>query len=77
MIVPGLSQKPAFDLDIIALPQPPVRHNPFLRMPELPAMFRNYASIPVSCKPRDVPGRVAGGKIIGGPFAGSVMQHSG
>lgn len=45
VIVPGLERNPASDLDVVALPQPPVRHNPFLRMPELPAMLqalRNY-----------------------------------
>ncbi|HDT1677159.1 TPA: tyrosine-type recombinase/integrase [Enterobacter hormaechei subsp. steigerwaltii] len=39
IIVPGLPQNPAFDLDVVALPMPPVRHNPFLRMDELPAML--------------------------------------
>lgn len=45
IIVPDLQQNPAFDLDVVALPQPPARHNPFLRMAELPAMLqmlRNY-----------------------------------
>jgi hypothetical protein len=32
VIVPGLEQNPASDLDVVALPLPPVRHNPFLRM---------------------------------------------
>lgn len=39
IIVPGLPQNPAFDLDVVALPMPPVRHNPFLRMDKLPAML--------------------------------------
>ncbi len=39
IIVLGLPQNPAFDLDVVALPMPPVRHNPFLRMDELPAML--------------------------------------
>ncbi|MGH8417876.1 MAG: tyrosine-type recombinase/integrase [Pseudomonas sp.] len=46
VIVPGLSQNPAFDLDVIALPQPPVRHNPFLRLPELPAMLQKLRQYP-------------------------------
>ncbi|WCM86877.1 MULTISPECIES: tyrosine-type recombinase/integrase [Pseudomonadota] len=40
IVVPGLQQNPAFDLDVVAMPQPPVRHNPFLRMAELPAMLQ-------------------------------------
>ncbi|HEY4466708.1 MAG TPA: integrase arm-type DNA-binding domain-containing protein [Klebsiella sp.] len=32
----NLPTNPAADLDIVALPQPPVKHNPFLRMPEIP-----------------------------------------
>lgn len=38
--VPGLEHNPASDLDVVALPKPPVVHNPFLRMPELPAFLR-------------------------------------
>ncbi len=30
VIVPGLEQNPASDLDVVALPLPPVNHNPFL-----------------------------------------------
>ena len=30
---------PASDLDVVALPKPPVSHNPFLRMDELPALM--------------------------------------
>ncbi len=43
--VPGLEQNPASDLDVVALPAPPVRNNPFLRMPDLPEFLkalRNY-----------------------------------
>ena len=40
VIVPGLERNPASDLDVVALPQAPVRHNPFLRMAELPAMLQ-------------------------------------
>lgn len=46
IIVPGLPLNPAFDLDVVALPQPPVRHNPFLRMPELPAMLQILRQYP-------------------------------
>lgn len=41
----GLEHNPASDLDVVALPKPPVSHNPFLRMGELPALMtalRNY-----------------------------------
>ncbi len=40
VIVPGLESNPASDLDVVAEPQPPVRHNPFLRMDELPILLR-------------------------------------
>ncbi|MPZ42855.1 MAG: DUF4102 domain-containing protein [Betaproteobacteria bacterium] len=36
----GLDTNPAADLDIVAMPQPPVRHNPFLRMNDLPAFLK-------------------------------------
>ncbi|MCW5706973.1 integrase arm-type DNA-binding domain-containing protein [Shinella sp.] len=45
VVVPGLENNPASDLDVVAAPQPPVRHHPFLRMEELPPllrMLRNY-----------------------------------
>lgn len=45
VVVPGLETNPASDLDAVAVPLPPVRNNPFLRMGELPAllrMLRNY-----------------------------------
>lgn len=35
----GLETNPAADLDIVAIPQPPVTHNPFLRMGQLPAFL--------------------------------------
>ncbi|QJI37024.1 tyrosine-type recombinase/integrase [Pseudomonas sp. ADAK13] len=37
--VDGLEHNPASDLDVVALPKPPVAHNPFLRMDELPALL--------------------------------------
>lgn len=40
VIVPGLEQNPASDLDVVAVPLPPVNHNPFLRMPELPKLLQ-------------------------------------
>ncbi|MBS3936850.1 MAG: tyrosine-type recombinase/integrase [Sulfuritalea sp.] len=46
VIVPGLERNPASDLDVVALPQPPVRHNPFLRMEELPAFLRTLRKYP-------------------------------
>ena len=36
----NLSTNPAADLDIVAIPPPPVTHNPFLRVSELPAFLR-------------------------------------
>lgn len=38
--VPGLEQSPASDLDVVAAPKPPVQHNPFLRMGELPELLQ-------------------------------------
>src|SRR3546814_11403875 len=35
-----MAENPATDLDVGAVPLPPVDHNPFLRMPELPAMLQ-------------------------------------
>lgn len=43
-----LEHNPASDLDVVALPKPPVSHNPFLRMDELPALMtalRNYGGV--------------------------------
>jgi integrase len=44
VIVPGLEQNPAADLDVVALPLPPVNHNPFLRMAELPKLLQRLRS---------------------------------
>ncbi|MDG3712770.1 hypothetical protein L5C66_20420 [Pseudomonas aeruginosa] len=38
--VPDLEQSPASDLDVVAAPKPPVKHNPFLRMSELPELLQ-------------------------------------
>jgi integrase len=35
-----MGDNPAKDLDVVAMPLPPVENNPFLRMPELPAMLQ-------------------------------------
>ena len=40
VIAPDLEQSPASDLDVVAVPLPPVNHNPFLRMAELPKMLQ-------------------------------------
>ncbi len=40
VIVPGLEQNPASDLDVVAMPLPPVNHNPFLRMADLPKLLQ-------------------------------------
>jgi integrase len=40
VIVEGLETNPATDLDVVAAPKPPVAHNPYLRLPELPAMLQ-------------------------------------
>jgi integrase len=40
VVVPGLEQNPASDLDVVAVPLPPVNHNPFLRMAELPTLLQ-------------------------------------
>ena len=43
--IEGLEHNPASDLDVVALPKPPVAHNPLLRMDELSALMvalRNY-----------------------------------
>lgn len=38
--VPNMSDNPSKDLDVVAIPLPPVEHNPFLRMHELPVMLQ-------------------------------------
>lgn len=39
MVEVNLETNPANDLDIVAIPQAPVTHNPFLRMNELPTLL--------------------------------------
>ena len=40
VVVEGLETNPASDLDVVAVPKPPVTHNPFLHLDELPAMLQ-------------------------------------
>jgi integrase len=52
MVEKGLPANPAAELGIVAVPQPPVAHNPFLRMEELPAFLqtlRAYGGYPETC----------------------------
>jgi hypothetical protein len=44
--VPGLETNYASDLDVVAVPQNPVRHNPFLRLAELPEMLKTLRDYP-------------------------------
>ncbi|WP_414157472.1 tyrosine-type recombinase/integrase [Pseudomonas sp. BNK-15] len=37
--IAGLEHNPAADLDVVAVPKPPVEHNPYLRMEELPHLL--------------------------------------
>jgi len=38
--VEGLDVNTAADLDVVAVPKPPVAHNPFLRLPDMPALLQ-------------------------------------
>jgi len=40
VVVPAMDNNPARDLHVVAVPLPPVQHNPFLRMAELPSFLR-------------------------------------
>src|SRR3546814_618181 len=40
VVVPEMEDNPARDLHVVAVPLPPVQHNPFLRMEELPFFLR-------------------------------------
>jgi len=43
--IPNMGENPSEDLAVVAMPLPPVEHNPFLlRMPELPSCCRRCAS---------------------------------
>jgi integrase len=38
--IEGLESNPASDLDVVAVPKPPAAHNPFLRLPDVPALLQ-------------------------------------
>ena len=40
VVVEGMESNPATDLDVVAEPKPPVTHNPYLRLPELPEFLQ-------------------------------------
>lgn len=40
VIVPDMENNPARDLHVVAVPLPPVQHNPFLRIEEIPSFLR-------------------------------------
>ncbi len=40
VIVEGMEVNPATDLDVVAEPKPPVNHNPYLRLSELPSFLQ-------------------------------------
>ncbi|MCR6651730.1 MAG: integrase arm-type DNA-binding domain-containing protein [Cellvibrionaceae bacterium] len=40
VIVEGMETNPASDLDVVAEPKPPVTHNPYLHLPELPEFLQ-------------------------------------
>jgi integrase len=44
--VPGLETNYASDLDVLAVPQNPVRHHPFLRLAELPELLKTLRDYP-------------------------------
>jgi integrase len=44
MVEVNLATNPAADLDIVAIPRPPVTHNPYLRMSELPAFLQKLGN---------------------------------
>ena len=46
VVVPGMEIHPATDLHVVALPLPPVEHNPFLRMAELPEFLQILRKYP-------------------------------
>jgi len=53
MVEKGLATNPSADLDIVALPKPKVRHNPYLQMDELPELLRklgSYGGHPIPCE---------------------------
>ncbi|WP_258005652.1 phage integrase central domain-containing protein [Castellaniella caeni] len=47
VVVPNMGENPSKDLDVVALPLPPVENNPFLRMGIVPLL----SATPHRCKP--------------------------
>lgn len=47
VVIPDLEKNPATDLDVVAVPLPPVEHNPFLRMAQLPAFLQTLRKGPI------------------------------
>ena len=46
VVIPAMETNPATDLHVVAVPLPPVDHNPFLRMAELPEFPADAAQVP-------------------------------
>ena len=46
VVIPAMETHPATDLHVVAVPLPPVDHNPFLRMAELPEFLQRRAQAP-------------------------------
>jgi hypothetical protein len=46
VVIPAMETNPATDLHVVAVPLPPVDHNPFLRMAELPEFLQTAAQVP-------------------------------
>ena len=46
VVIPGMEANPATSLHAVAVPLPPVQHNPFLRIAELPAFLQTLRKYP-------------------------------
>lgn len=46
VVIPAMETNPANDLHVVAVPLPPVEHNPFLRMQELPEFLQTMRKYP-------------------------------
>ncbi len=46
VVIPSMETNPANDLHVVAVPLPPVEHNPFLRMQELPEFLQTMRKYP-------------------------------
>jgi hypothetical protein len=51
---PGLETNYASDLDVVVIPRPPARHNPFLGMDELPGLLKAIEEYDGAIKPGSV-----------------------